>query len=533
MKLNSEEIKNNRKNWEEKGFTLPSYDIAAVAEKTVSAPEWLHIGPGNIFRAYIARIADDLIESGGMSCGITAADCFDDEISGKVFRPFDNLTLIVGLGADGKKHLRIAGSIGNVVDDDKKLRETAASPTLKMISFTITEKGYTGGNADDIANGPHGILSSAMGKTAALLYERFEAGAYPVAMVSMDNCSENGDKLRAGVLSIADGWKAEGFVGGDFIDYLNDRSKVSFPCSMIDKITPRPDPEIGKMLESLGIEDMKPIVTTRGTYAAPFVNAEMPQYLVIEDDFPNGRPPLEKAGVYLTDRATVEKAERMKVMTCLNPLHTALAVFGCLLGYKKISDEMNDPDLKKLVCGLGYAEGLPVSADPGIIKPEDFLKEVIEERLCNASLPDTPQRIATDTSQKVSIRFGGTVKAYAAKGETDKLELIPLVIAGWLRYLFGTDDSGKKNELSSDPMLGELTARMGTISNGGSGFSAEDRQTINSVLSDSGIFGLDLVKAGLSDKIVTFLEKMTKGAGTVRAVLSETVSPYEKYTAVH
>ena len=85
---------------------------------------------------------------------------------------------------------------------------------------------------------------------------------------------------------------------------------------------------------------MDPITTSRGTFIAPFVNAEIPQYLVIEDIFPEGRPPLEEAGVYMTDRDTVNKVEKMKVTTCLNPLHTALAVFGCLLGDKKISDEM-------------------------------------------------------------------------------------------------------------------------------------------------------------------------------------------------
>ena len=82
------------------------------------------------------------------------------------------------------------------------------------------------------------------------------------------------------------------------------------------------------------------------TYIAPFVNAEECEYLVVEDRFPNGRPPLEKAGVMFADRQTVEQVERMKVSTCLNPVHTGLAVFGCLLGFTKISAEMQDPDLK-------------------------------------------------------------------------------------------------------------------------------------------------------------------------------------------
>ena len=125
---------------------------------------------------------------------------------------------------------------------------------------------------------------------------------------------------------------------------------------------------------------MSPVITNRNTYIAPFVNAEAPQYLVIEDNFPNGRPPLEKAGVYMTDRDTVNKTERMKVTTCLNPLHTALAVYGCMLGYKKIADEMGDPELKKLVELIGYKEGLPVVTDPKILDPKKFIDEVVGER---------------------------------------------------------------------------------------------------------------------------------------------------------
>ena len=158
----------------------------------------------------------------------------------------------------------------------------------------------------------------------------------------MDNCSHNGEKLRAGVMEMALAWRANGLVSADFIEWLEDETKVSFPWSMIDKITPRPAEAITKQLEAKGIEDMAAIITSKNTYIAPFVNAEQPQYLVVEDRFPNGRPPLEKAGVYMTTRDIVNQTERMKVTTCLNPLHTALAVYGCLLGYKKIADEMKD-----------------------------------------------------------------------------------------------------------------------------------------------------------------------------------------------
>lgn len=118
---------------------------------------------------------------------------------------------------------------------------------------------------------------------------------------------------------------------------------------------------------------MEVIVTSKNTYTAPFVNAEISEYLVIEDKFTNGRPALEEAGIIFTDRDTVNNVETMKVTTCLNPLHTALAVSGCLLGYTLIADEMKDDTLRKFVEIIGYKEGLPVVVDPGILSPKQFL----------------------------------------------------------------------------------------------------------------------------------------------------------------
>jgi fructuronate reductase len=339
-----------------------------------------------------------------------------------------------------------------------------------------------------------------MGVLTALLHRRYKAGARPIACVSMDNCSHNGEKLKAGVLAFAGAWAKEGHVEAGFIDYLNDPAKVSFPWSMIDKITPRPAESVRAMLEGDGIEGMEPIVTDKGTYTAAFVNAERPQYLVIEDDFPNGRLPLEKAGAYLTDRETVNRVERMKVTTCLNPLHTAMSVYGCLLGYTLIADEMKDADIVWLVKRLGYAEGLPVVTNPGIIEPKAFIDEVVNERLPNPFMPDDPRRIATDTSQKVGIRFGETVKGYIENGlDLGDLVALPLAIAGWFRYLLG-------DEVSPDPRREELQAKL-----------REGRQ--REILADESVFGLDLTKTPLGEKIEAMLAELCAGPDAVRKVL--------------
>ena len=198
--------------------------------------------------------------------------------------------------------------------------------------------------------------------------------------------------------AFAKAWEENGTAKEGFLSYVTDPGRVSFPWTMIDKITPRPDPSVEALLKKDGIEGLDPVITTKKTYAAPFVNAEESEYLVIEDRFPNGRPALEKGGFIFTDRETVDKVEKMKVCTCLNPLHTALAVFGCLLGYDLISKEMSDPVLKKLVETIGYKEGLPVVVNPGILDPKEFIDTVLNVRVPNPFMPDTPQRIATDTS---------------------------------------------------------------------------------------------------------------------------------------
>ena len=520
----------NRSAWASAGVKLPLYDAAAVAAKTRSAPVWLHFGAGNIFRGFIASLQQRLLNSGEAECGIIAADAFDYEIIDKIYKPFDNLTLNVSLNADGTSDCEIIASVAEALRADSsdkaemaRFYEIFRSPSLQMVSYTITEKGYavtdTSGKllpivAADIENGPS-APKHAMSFTAAMLYERFKAGELPIAVVSMDNCSHNGEKLRSSVMTVAKGWAERGYVSEEFIKYISGE-KVSFPWSMIDKITPRPAKSVEEKLAAAGIENMAPIITSKNTYIAPFVNAERPQYLVIEDSFPNGRPALEKAGVYLTDRDTVNKTERMKVTTCLNPLHTALAVYGCMLGYTLICEEMKDPELVKLITKLGYKEGLPVVTDPGIISPKAFIDEVVNERLPNPFMPDAPQRIATDTSQKVGIRFGETIKSYAAMNRAAELDAIPLAIAGWLRYLLALDDELEPIEVSSDPLKDELQAKLKGIEIGKPETVGEK---LRPILQNETVFGSDLVKAGLAEKTEGFFKELTAGKGAVRATL--------------
>ena len=277
------------------------------------------------------------------------------------------------------------------------------------------------------------------------------------------------------------------------------------------------------MLRKDGLEDLDPVVTSKKTWVAPFVNAEETEYLVIEDKFPNGRPALEKVGVIFTDRDTVNNVERMKVTTCLNPLHTALAVYGCILGYTKISDEMKDTELVNLVNTLGYKEGLPVVVNPGVLDPKEFIDTVLQVRVPNPFMPDTPQRIATDTSQKLGIRYGETIKSYVADADLDvtSLTMIPLVQAGWLRYLMAVDDNGNAFEPSPDPLLEEAQKYVAEFKLGESYSEAAIAEKVMPLLKNAQIFGVDLEEVGLAGKVISFFAELIAGVGAVRETLKK------------
>lgn len=533
----------NKAAWEKKGYRLPQFDRAAVTAATKENPVWIHFGAGNIFRAFQANVMQKLLNSAEADRGLIVAEGFDYEIVEKMNRPHDDYTILVTLRTDGSVEKTVVGSVVEscILDSENdteygRLKEIFTKKSLQMASFTITEKGYALVNGEgkilpeaenDFAAGPKRPLSY-IGKVAALLYARFQNGQLPIAMVSMDNCSHNGDKLYEAIHTFAEKWAAKGLVEKEFVDYAGNRERVSYPWSMIDKITPRPDASVEAMLNEDGIEGIEPIITSRNTYVAPFVNAEECEYLVIEDWFPNGRPRLEKGGILFADRKTVDKVEKMKVCTCLNPLHTALAVFGCVLGYEKISEEMKDEELRRLVEGIGYTEGLPVVTDPGILNPQEFLDTVLKVRIPNPFMPDTPQRIATDTSQKLGIRFGETIKKYMASGDKDpaSLKFIPLVFAGWLRYLMAVNDKGEAFELSPDPLLGTIRP---VVENIRLGDSIDVEAVLKPVLENQDIFGVDLYKAGMADTVCGYFREMIAGPGAVRATLKKYVSGQKSF----
>lgn len=519
---------------EESGVVLPKNDVAAAKEAGRRRPRWIHLGGGNLYRAFHAEVAQDLLDESLLDRGVVVLETFSPFTVDSIYVPYNGDILQVVMGVDGAFEERVLAStadslFANVARPDELERARAyfRSPELQLVTLTITEKGYVLSDAqgnpmpsvrEELEAGPLTPATS-MGTVCSLLLDRYRAGAAPIAMVSTDNFSRNGERFRAAVLEVASGWLKRGHIPQDFMAYLSDESRVSFPWTMIDRITPNPSPETAERLVDRGWEDLGLIDTGKGTVFAGFANTESARYLVVEDSFPNGRPSLERVGVIMCDRETAERADTMKVTACLNPLHTALAVYGCLLGYTRIWQEMRDDELVGLVRRLGYDENLPVVVDPGVIDPRAFIDELLEKRLPNSSLPDAPQRIAADTSQKMPIRFGNTIRSYTERnGDASSLTFVPLVIAGWLRYLMGIDDDGHVFEPSPDPMLDELRYRLSSLTLGEHD-AATVHDAVGSVLSNPAIFGQDLYDVGLGEKVEGMLLEELGGVGAVRATL--------------
>ena len=256
MRLNEQGLK-ERDAWKAAGFVLPKFDREKVKAATAENPFWIHFGAGNIFRAFQANVVQNLLNEGVLDRGLVVAEGFDYEIIEKMNRPHDDYGIAVTLKADGSIEKTIVGSVveSHILDSENdrefgRLKEIFEKDSLQMASFTITEKGYSlvTGKGETIPDvmadfeaGP-AKPKSYIGKVASLLYTRFKAGEKPIAMVSMDNCSHNGDKLYAAIHAFAEKWAENGKADAGFKAYVNDKAKVSFPWSMICLLYTSPSP---------------------------------------------------------------------------------------------------------------------------------------------------------------------------------------------------------------------------------------------------------------------------------------------------
>lgn len=532
LKLNLESLQNHQV-WTNKKVIMPLYSVETMVKTTKENPTWLHFGGGNIFRGFIASLQQRLLNSKKAETGIVVVETFDEEIMEKIYKPHDNLSLNVTVDRSGAMTHEVVASVAEALTfaDMARLREIFTKDSLEMVSFTITRKGY------DLKNTHGDYLPSVevdlnlgadatrhtMTILSALLLARYQAGEKPIALVSLDNCLENGTILRDAVVEIAQKWVENAKADQGFVDYLEDGNKVTFPHTMIDKMTPYPAGAVGEALTKLDIEDMTTTITQKGTYIAPYVNSERYFALFMEDRFPGKRPALEEAGVKFGRRSMIRGAENLKVSTCLSPLHTATAIFGSLLGIPTIGKTMEHDHVSNMVKTLGYLEGLPVARGVKNLDGKEYLDTVYEERLPNVMLADVPSRITRDCSEKMESRFGLTVKATQRKqGDVSEMVAIPLVVAGWFRYLMAVDDNGNDFVCSPDPMLEELQSALKNVKFG----QPESYQgELLPYLTNKELFGVNYVRLGLSEKIEGFFVGMLRGEGAVNKTLFEAMIP--------
>ena len=215
MKL-TDNLTENALVWEKAGFKLPLFNRDLVIEETRKNPQLIHFGAGNIFRAFPAAVHQSLLDQGLAVAGIIVAEGFDYEIIDKAYKPYNDLSVLIVLKSNGTIEKKVIGSVVESLKADSssshwlRLQEIFASPSLQMASFTITEKGYSLKNAQgifaadveyDFENGPQ-QPKNIMAKLASLCLYRFQKGANPIDLVSMDNCSHNGTKLFAAVIAV-------------------------------------------------------------------------------------------------------------------------------------------------------------------------------------------------------------------------------------------------------------------------------------------------------------------------------------------
>ncbi|CAA7603238.1 thiamine-phosphate diphosphorylase [Acididesulfobacillus acetoxydans] len=241
LNLSQESLKNVEP-WVEAGIDLPGFSYNDMIARTGENPTWVHFGAGNIFRGFVAALQQTLLNKGKADTGIIAVEAYDLEIIDRIYVPYDNLSLLVVMNPDGTLVKKVIGSVGEALEGDmsrpgdwKRLREIFTKPSLQTASFTITEKGYSlkkmsGAYLEDIRQdmltGPE-QPRHIMAKIASLAYARYLNGAFPLAFVSMDNCSHNGEKLHDSVETIAQKWVENGLADSEFVAYINDPNKVA------------------------------------------------------------------------------------------------------------------------------------------------------------------------------------------------------------------------------------------------------------------------------------------------------------------
>jgi fructuronate reductase len=439
----------------------PAFDLDAL-ETGIA-----HLGLGAFHRAHQAVYTDDVLQSGDLRWGIVgaslrAADTRD------ALRPQDWLYTAAEADQSGER-LRIVGSLKDVVvapENPAALLSTLCQPSVKIVSMTVTEKGYCHDPATGELNERHpdiqhdlanpGAPRSTPGFIARAIELRRKNNLAPFTVLCCDNLPSNGHTVHKVVSRLGQMQNAE---LGTYI-----QNEIAFPSSMVDRIVPATtDQDRTRIAAALGMQDNWPVMTEAFTQ------------WVVEDRFPSGRP--DWAATFVSD---VAPFETMK-LRLLNGSHSCIAYLGYLAGYETVAEAMQDADLAGFVRRLMDEEAAPTLKVPGGTDVEGY-KTALINRFHNPALRHRTWQIAMDGSQKLPQRLLGTARDRLKSGAS--IDCIALGIAAWMRYVTGVDEKGQPIDVR-DPLRDELRRRADAA-----GLVAS--QLAPALLSIEKIFGTDL-----------------------------------------
>jgi len=418
----------------------PGYDRAGLT------PGIVHVGCGNFHRAHMAVYLDDLFALGeGHDWAILGAGVREgDARMREVLAAQDYLSSVIEL-APGAHSARVIGAMTGFVPvepGNASLITAMADPAIRIVSLTVTEGGYYIDPKTNTFSPAHpDILHDAanpdrpetvFGAIVAALRARRAAGVQPFTVMCCDNVPHNGHVTRDAVVGLAMLQDAElaGWIAG----------AVAFPNSMVDRITPATGPREREMAAAFGLDDAAPVT------CEPF------RQWVMEDNFPAGRPALEKVGVTFTPH--VDRFETMKIRI-LNGGHAIIAYPAGLMDIHFVHEAMQEPLVSAFLSRILSAEVIPVVPPVPGQDLGDY-KALIVERFANPEVADTVRRLCLDGSNRQPKFIIPTIRdVLAAGGEPTGLILLSAL---WCRYCFGTTESGAEIA-PNDPNWEMLTAR--------------------------------------------------------------------------
>jgi fructuronate reductase len=411
-------------------------------------PGIVHLGLGAFFRAFGAIYVDDAVRLSGGDWGIIGVS-LQSPVTRDRLAQQDFVYTVVTQDADGDETFRKVEIVQDVLvapESPEAVLTWMADPAIRIVTLTVTEKGYchdpaTGNlnldHPDIIHDLENPLPKSAPGFLVRALQRRRDAGQPPFTVLTCDNLPDNGRLVRRAVLDLA------GRIDPALADWIADEGR--FPATMVDRITPATKPEdIERLAQKIGYRDEAPVM------CEPF------RQWVVEDDFvraygTDARPDLAAAGAEMV--ADVTPYENMK-LRMLNGTHSSLAYLGYLAGHETIAETVADPVFAAFVKRLWRQEIMPSFTPPEGVDLEAYA-DALFERYSNPAIRHRTWQIAMDGSQKLPQRILGTIADNLDAGRP--CPGLMLAVAGWMRYVGGIDEKGQPIEVK-DPLAAQLRA---------------------------------------------------------------------------